>query len=1018
MKYCVTSSVKTAPIHRRGIAVVAALALPVALSGLGLLLPATPSMAADCTASMFATDFNDAADGATVPLGCDVTIVAADELPLEVSAGRFITLDLNGHTLEVTGTYDHAGIAVPAGTGLEIIGSGGALIATGGYYGAGIGGGNGADAGTIAIAGGTVTATGGYYGAGIGGGSGGGGGSIAVTGGTVTATGFYYGAGIGGGRSGGGGSIALTGGTVDAVASISGEDPGTAAAIGGGLSGAGGEITIGADTGGPVHVTARGGALANAVGGGQGGVLGDITVGVTGTLTLESEIAVPSGGTITNSGSIRGTGPLTGAGTIDNGGAIWRTMVIGDDLSVTDHHFGLSFDPNGGQVDWGAQTQFSIVDGPDLASVGRGVDGFPLATQDGETFVGWFLDAEQTEGPVTDLTTFSGSSSDGTAVPVTLHAGWQSAGPGTIYAYPNGGTTSVTSCPTATTLAQACTLEQALALAQSGDTVILAADPGTDDATFTTSTGWEVPQDSLVIRPEAGSTAALDGGQIAPHLLDFAGTGTLTITDLTVADSVGHPDISGPGGGIINRRGVLTVARSTFSGNRAADGYGGGILNWSSTSKVTVTGSTFVDNDVTGVGGGGGILNLAGGTVSVSQSTFTGNDGPSDGVASSYLNGGVTGGGGHVVITSSTFVDNEVQALGLTSAQVTLGASLLAGSGELCWGHASTPSTLVDLGYNLSADDSCGFTAAESVNGSRHLAGLVNPLADNGGPTKTITPKPGSPALDIIPTGTSVTVNGEALALCPATDQRGVTSQNGEPCHAGSVQAVAGAPLSVATDALPNGIVGTDYGPAEIQAAGGTGPYSFSVSAGALPEGLNLNVDTGAIDGAPTKAGTATFTVEISDANDLTLTKALSIGIAPGPAVQIPSTPLAVVTTELPDGTVGLTYRRALKASGSGGGYRWSLTDGVLPAGLDLSRDGVLSGKPTESGTFSFTVSVNDRATGDLTLVVNPGSAAPGGLPMTGAPTGTLLASIAGLLLILAGGAVVALRSRRGGRTS
>ena len=62
---------------------------------------------------------------------------------------------------------------------------------------------------------GSLTATGGYNGAGIGGGNGDGAENITITGGTVTATGGSSGAGIGGGREGKGENITITGGTVD-----------------------------------------------------------------------------------------------------------------------------------------------------------------------------------------------------------------------------------------------------------------------------------------------------------------------------------------------------------------------------------------------------------------------------------------------------------------------------------------------------------------------------------------------------------------------------------------------------------------------------------------------------------------------------------------------------------------------------------------------------------------------------------------------------------------------------------
>ena len=135
---------------------------------------------------------------------------------------------------------------------LEIKGDG-SLTATGGQYGAGIGGGDEGSGENITITGGTVTAIGGQLGAGIGGGEGsrrdghvGSGENITIAGGTVTATGGENGAGIGGGWYGSGKNITITGGTVTATGGISG------AGIGGGVQSPGENITI---AGGTVTVT-------------------------------------------------------------------------------------------------------------------------------------------------------------------------------------------------------------------------------------------------------------------------------------------------------------------------------------------------------------------------------------------------------------------------------------------------------------------------------------------------------------------------------------------------------------------------------------------------------------------------------------------------------------------------------------------------------------------------------------------------------------------------------------------
>ena len=179
----------------------------------------------------------------------------------------------------------------------------GSLTATGGYNGAGIGGGNGDGAENITITGGTVTATGGSSGAGIGGGREGKGENITITGGTVNATGNEDGAGIGGGNGGVGKNITITGGTVNATGGYGGGaagiggafangenititggtvnaagsyfDHGMGAGIGGGGNSSGNNITI---TGGTVNVTGGYGGGAGIGGGAEGGGGNNITI--------------------------------------------------------------------------------------------------------------------------------------------------------------------------------------------------------------------------------------------------------------------------------------------------------------------------------------------------------------------------------------------------------------------------------------------------------------------------------------------------------------------------------------------------------------------------------------------------------------------------------------------------------------------------------------------------------------------------------------------------------------------
>ena len=153
-----------------------------------------------------------------------------------------VNIELDG-TNTVQSGNDHAGVEKKGNGTLTITDENkdGSLTATGGTWGAGIGGARNESASNITIEGGNVEATGGYSGAGIGGGEGTWGVNITISDGKVTATGSGAGAGIGGGYAGIGKGITIEGGEVTAQGDTGG------AGIGGGANGIGSDVTISGD---------------------------------------------------------------------------------------------------------------------------------------------------------------------------------------------------------------------------------------------------------------------------------------------------------------------------------------------------------------------------------------------------------------------------------------------------------------------------------------------------------------------------------------------------------------------------------------------------------------------------------------------------------------------------------------------------------------------------------------------------------------------------------------------------
>ena len=177
--------------------------------------------------------------------------------------------------------------------------------------------------------------------------------------------------------------------------------------------------------------------------------------------------------------------------------------------------------------------------------------------------------------------------------------------------------------------------------------------------------------------------------------------------------------------------------------------------------------------------------------------------------------------------------------------------------------------------------------------------------------------------------------------------------------------------LSIVTASLPAGTQGSAYPSTTLSASGGTGTgYTWSVSTGSLPAGLNLS-SAGVLSGTvSSSATTATFTIQVKDSGSNITTRQFTITVNP---------PVSITTASLPAGTAAAAYPSTTLAAtgGTGTGYAWSVSTGSLPTGLNLSTAGVLSGTLSSSATTAtFTIQVQDNggntATKQFTITVNP----------------------------------------------
>ena len=118
--------------------------------------------------------------------------------------------------------------------------------------------------------------------------------------------------------------------------------------------------------------------------------------------------------------------------------------------------------------------------------------------------------------------------------------------------------------------------------------------------------------------------------------------------------------------------------------------------------------------------------------------------------------------------------------------------------------------------------------------------------------------------------------------------------------------------------------------------------------------GLKLRQD-GLLNGTAPQEGQYAITVSVVDGTGIaTATGTLIL------TVTAQSSPLKITTTSLGQGTVGERFAAVLAASGGDKPYTWTLISDGGQSGLRLSNGGVLSGTPTQPGTFAFEFRVSD----------------------------------------------------------
>ncbi|AAW77729.1 hemagglutinin [Xanthomonas oryzae pv. oryzae KACC 10331] len=301
----------------------------------------------------------------------------------------------------------------------------------------------------------------------------------------------------------------------------------------------------------------------------------------------------------------------------------------------------------------------------------------------------------------------------------------------------------------------------------------------------------------------------------------------------------------------------------------------------------------------------------------------------------------------------------------LTAGALPAGITLNTSSGTL----SGTTTSVGSFNFTVTATDSTSGTPSQGTRGyTLNIAAPTIAVAPSTVPTatrgtaysQTLTASGGTAAYTYaitsgaLPAGITLASNGTLSGTATLEGTFNFTVQATDANSFTGTQAysliVAGPNLVLPASTLPAGTAGQAYAAAIAPATGGTAPYSYAVTAGALPGGVVLDAATGGLSGTPTVSGTFTFTLTVTDSTPSPAAQA-----SRSYALTVNAATLVLGQPTLPAAVRGTAYSQVLTASGGIAPYRYSIASGTL------------SGTPTVQGTSSFTIAVADAGNATAT---------------------------------------------------
>lgn len=329
------------------------------------------------------------------------------------------------------------------------------------------------------------------------------------------------------------------------------------------------------------------------------------------------------------------------------------------------------------------------------------------------------------------------------------------------------------------------------------------------------------------------------------NLLDGA---NLTVRNLTVTGGrVAIGNIRRGGGIFISPNALLFLFNTSITGNNINDENprGGGIYI-SPNSTANITNSTISNNHVSGntsLNLGAGIY-IDGGTATITNSTISGNS----------ASGGSGIGGG---------IANEIGSLTLMNSTITNNSAELQGGGILNSNGSTATAVNTIISGNISniGSDFRGQPFNTETNNLIGVNALLAPLGFYGGQTQLHALLSGSTA-----------INSGTATNAPTADQRGAARVGNVDIGAFELSNTANGGTYAAVLAVGN--QGVFY---NQQITANNGAFTYSVTSGALPNGVNLNTNVApnavvALTGTPMQGGTFDFAITASDGTNSNVT--------------------------------------------------------------------------------------------------------------------------------------------------